>query len=645
MVESRAPTLPRGQTAPRNPAAENAQRGRQSVAVRSVPDGVAQSRGVRVEARVERISQDGTVRLQSSRGPIEIQVNDPRALAQLREGQTVQVDIPPPPRGEAAPPQVDLIISDPVEIEVQPRNYTTPVDVEITTTQDTAATAQENATTAPPRLTPDSSVPTYPIRVENISIEQLITYLPTVAPDAFRADVSNLQATVEALPLPSGETVIRVDAGLIPTATSSIIEALPATISLLPALEVAQPSVQTPPTPSILSEQSVPPVGAAVSIQVSTTAVSSALNGLQDIGASLQGVPPQASTQNVYLTQTSPPLAFVQNTPDADGSRLSLQSVNAHQGAEAPLVSNPITLGQQAGQLNAIVVAQTPENLPVVLAFQGNGEPSGFFVLHAPFETITPGLQIHTVPQEIGVGENGAQITTQPLPVLPLLPFSFLNAEPWPALDQIQQVLAQTAPQVAQAFSNIIPSASSPAQIVPAALFFIAALRGGNLQDWVGERAVDALHRAGKSDLVGRLGQEGALLSRAAGEPNAQDWRALSLPFLWDNEINKVVLHYKQDGGPDHNDDDQKGTQTRFVFDLSMNAMGAVQIDGLFRPGRLDVILRSEDHFSQAMQAEMRRVYAESLRHTEVSGELSFQTRLDSWVKINSDNRNDGVQV
>jgi hypothetical protein len=211
-----------------------------------------------------------------------------------------------------------------------------------------------------------------------------------------------------------------------------------------------------------------------------------------------------------------------------------------------------------------------------------------------------------------------------------------LNPAPWPGLEDIYQTLAQSAPQAARAFASVLPAPAAPANMGAAALFFIAALRAGDIQGWVGEKALETLRRAARSGLIDRLTQEGRALQGVAGrEPaSAQEWRSLPLPLFWEGDIHRIALHYRQErqeGEPGK----AGGSKTRFIFDLELDHMGKVQIDGLFHAARLDVILRTEEVFSQAAQAQMRRLYAEALKQTRITGELSFQTpQPGQWVTV-----------
>ena len=108
-------------------------------------------------------------------------------------------------------------------------------------------------------------------------------------------------------------------------------------------------------------------------------------------------------------------------------------------------------------------------------------------------------------------------------------------------------------------------------------------MRGGDLSQWLGTKATDILKVQKGGQALNRLMGESATLSRIAAEPMPQDWRALNIPLFYEGDMDKIALYYKHE----HDDgSDEKSTLkgTRFVFDLALDAMGKVQLDGLFRP-------------------------------------------------------------
>jgi hypothetical protein len=179
-----------------------------------------------------------------------------------------------------------------------------------------------------------------------------------------------------------------------------------------------------------------------------------------------------------------------------------------------------------------------------------------------------------------------------------------------------------------------LPSPASPAQLGPAAIFFLAAIRSGDLGSWLGDKALDILKRDGKgTSVLSRLGGETSTLSKLQAEPVSQDWRGFTLPLSWQNEIHKAAFYYRK-GEKEDSDDDDKGRPTRFIFDLSLSRMGEVQIDGLLFGRRLDLAVRTLQRISPAMQQEMKKVYAGAMSETGYEGDIIFQDDPARWVKV-----------
>ncbi len=301
---------------------------------------------------------------------------------------------------------------------------------------------------------------------------------------------------------------------------------------------------------------------------------------------------------------------------------------------------------QKSGELKAVLVGFTEDkNLPILRIITPETATAQHYALQANVEDIAIGSQIKLeVTQStniIGLADSSiehAQALTSHTQ------FIGSNTNIWPILQEISQALMTANPQVAQAFTNTLPNASMPHQIGASALFFLAAMRGGDMQSWLGERAVEILKMTGKGELITRLGTEISSLARTSNDPISQEWRMLTMPLTWQDDIHKVTMHYRKehDSGSDDNGQNS-GSKTRFVMDLNLSQIGKVQLDGLFignheGVGRLDLILRTEQGFSEAIKMEMRGSYKNALDQTQFTGELSFQGQKDSWVNITPDN-------
>src|SRR5262249_37299635 len=153
--------------------------------------------------------------------------------------------------------------------------------------------------------------------------------------------------------------------------------------------------------------------------------------------------------------------------------------------------------------------------------------------------------------------------------------------------------LRSTDPQVAQAL--IGRSAAQPGEgFAPSLMFMVVALRGGNLTNLLGEPAMRALERAGRGSLVQRLNEEFTTLQRLANEP-AADWRAFFLPVQHpDGALTPVRMFFRRPRG----NKPEQVPATRFVVETELTRLGPLQIDGLARPTRVDMILRTRQNLT-----------------------------------------------
>lgn len=214
----------------------------------------------------------------------------------------------------------------------------------------------------------------------------------------------------------------------------------------------------------------------------------------------------------------------------------------------------------------------------------------------------------------------------------------------WPLMEELQQSLSDiAASQGKQVFNTVLPSMNSPSGFAQSVLFFVAALRFGDIENWLGERSIGALKRRGKSDLLSRVQSSFSEISAFDKERRSapKQWSSLPLPLGWNNEVHRLIIHTRREETDDSSSDPlrKKGGGTRFIVDLTLSRIGPVQMDGLFSQGRLDLILRTQHNFSEAMKLQMRGAYSHALQDTGITGELSFQGDSSEWVHVSFEER------
>ncbi len=160
-------------------------------------------------------------------------------------------------------------------------------------------------------------------------------------------------------------------------------------------------------------------------------------------------------------------------------------------------------------------------------------------------------------------------------------------------------------------------------------LFFLSALSGGNVTRWLGNQASQALKSAGRDSLLSRLAQDFGQLGRLADNQGG-DWRLFFIPIYDGDQLQQLRLFLRhgwhdQDSGGGQDGEDQ----TRFVVEVEMSRLGDLQLDGLVRENRLDLILRSRAPLPDFMRRDITQIFHEANEITGYRGNISFQASLE----------------
>jgi hypothetical protein len=123
--------------------------------------------------------------------------------------------------------------------------------------------------------------------------------------------------------------------------------------------------------------------------------------------------------------------------------------------------------------------------------------------------------------------------------------------------------------------------------------------------------------------LLAKLNDEFKELSRG-GEVSEGDWRGFFMPVHDGQHIQQVRLFVH------HSDDDGKGNGdhtdgTRFMLDVELSRIGPLQIDGLVRDKRLDLVVRTREALPDEMRHDINRIFSDAGDITGFKGVLTFQ--------------------
>ena len=284
----------------------------------------------------------------------------------------------------------------------------------------------------------------------------------------------------------------------------------------------------------------------------------------------------------------------------------------------------------------------TPPAPGLMLAEVEGFTPSGYPVLrmdnHSFVLETEKSLPLQT---KIWVQVTGAQNTPPHQPRMTSFswpdlsaPGAILQSSKWPALQETLDILREQNNALAQTILQSIPAPAS-ARMVPATLFFLAALRSGNIQNWIGADAIDTLTRSNKKEIAARLSKDFQSISQASQSTNEGEWQVISMPTRHDSAITQIqflVRHPPDEEAKKDAADPFTKKTTRFILNLHLSRMGDVQIDGLIKKKKMDVVLRSENMLPLSMRQDIMRHYADGLAKTGLQGAISFQTRQENWV-------------
>lgn len=203
----------------------------------------------------------------------------------------------------------------------------------------------------------------------------------------------------------------------------------------------------------------------------------------------------------------------------------------------------------------------------------------------------------------------------------PATPFGEIFAtRQWPSLDESLNHLRASAPATAQQLTTTtVPQPN--AQLATNILFFLTALRGGDVRQWLGGITTRILERD-RPDLLQRLGDDFGSMSRSYAEPN--DGRMALVPFLNGDRLEQVQMYSRGRQGQGDDDDD---TPTRFIIDVNLSRLGRLQMDGFVRgkEKRFDLILRSASPLPGEMRRNITGIFTQSAEATGTAGQLIFQ--------------------
>lgn len=233
-----------------------------------------------------------------------------------------------------------------------------------------------------------------------------------------------------------------------------------------------------------------------------------------------------------------------------------------------------------------------------------------------------------------GNGTPGTELTLRPiLPATTGAPRGITPAQApsltsfgsaWTALEDVHAILTahdiRTGPPT---LPSAIP-ATGP-QLATGLTFFLSALFHGSLQEWLGRDAMRVLETGDNKDLLRRLGEDFRQMARPVGEPVSGEWRMVMLPLLDDRTLHQIRFYFREDEDADAETESPPGT--RFVVETNLSRLGALQLDGLVRPARFDLMVRTHAPWPAQIQADISTLFTAANQEFSAQGQIEFQVQ------------------
>jgi hypothetical protein len=292
-------------------------------------------------------------------------------------------------------------------------------------------------------------------------------------------------------------------------------------------------------------------------------------------------------------------------------------------GAAQTTAAAPALFTSTPGAASGSATPATASLAGAVTATTNAGHP----VLQTPIGTLT--LEVRAT---LPVGSRVAfQLAPETLPrgaaappfELAALPSSLARA--WPEVEEAARVLHESAlaRTAGGTGASVIPQPGP--RLASGLLFFLAALGGGDVNRWLGDRGAQALKDAGRGSLLARLGQDFGQLSRHV-ESGGGDWRLFMIPMLDGNQVQQIRF-FERHGSHKHGGrgDGQDGEATHFILEVELTRLGDMQLDGLVRQQRFDLMLRTHRPLPEAMRHRIAEIFNEANDIAGYIGSIGFQ--------------------
>lgn len=502
-------------------------------------------------------------------------------------------------------------------------------------TEDTIAPPSLGSTLGTATLTKEQGTPQAHPTLQALVL-QANAQRPTVQGSALPLSTPAIPAALAQLApgMPVNVTVVDVKLPPMPIALSSIPEtsSLASLLAPLPQPPAnATPSAQPQPLAGALlpqGEQAIPPAPIPTLAPLTTSHSPAAA---QAPSPYLNALPPTlvAAQQAAHFT---PPFLATASYPQASPRLPNNMHFPASMPLYAPPAPQPGAPAASHSQPETAAADQPTFSATVI----GHAE-DGANIVHTSFAT----LKIFT-PQPLPSG-TVLEIKAEALPTgmpAPINTFSDIPApaQPSPAhFQDLGSLIAQwsvTNPTLMRALTAQLPVVGP--KLTSGLLYFISAVKTGNIRDVLSARALQVL--AGEQpELLAKLTRDLATLQQQFVDSPLNDWKPMPLPFLFGSEMTPAHLYIRREGGDGAPGHESNQIGQRFLLDIGFSELGQMQFDGFVRCETklksLELFVRSQEPLEGSYCDDIRSIFETATGATGMTGQIVFQHGMDRFVR------------
>jgi hypothetical protein len=208
-----------------------------------------------------------------------------------------------------------------------------------------------------------------------------------------------------------------------------------------------------------------------------------------------------------------------------------------------------------------------------------------------------------------------------------------LDMHSWGALRAALEALASQSPALVADMARVRLPQPQAQQLPGALLFFMAAMQRG-IPGWLGEEFVEQLKKMGKEDLVRKVQEQWReQMGRECDGPGGQ-WRGISVPLFDQARMQHMRLYIYDPPDQRKKKKDDPSWARRFLIDMDLSRIGAVQLDGLVHKRRLELVVRTQRALDPDLRKDLMDRFMRTLEEVRYGGDLRFAANKTGWVEI-----------